>query len=99
MPRNPNKIDYSGGLPPFLHAFDNLEDPRTGGNTKHHFGEIIFMAFTSMLCGMTTYEMMEEFCESNQDWFKKWINLPHGTPSDSTFARTFERGKAHRKEK
>ncbi|MFT7173989.1 MAG: hypothetical protein ACI9NQ_002219, partial [Paracoccaceae bacterium] len=43
-------------------AFGELEDTRTGGNTKHHFGEIIFMAYTCILCGMKSYELMEEFC-------------------------------------
>jgi len=90
MPRNPNKEDYSGGFPPFFRAFEKLTDLRTGGNTKHHFGEVIFMAFTSILCGVSTFELMEEFCDSNESWFKKWLKLPHGTPSDDTFARIFE---------
>ena len=40
MPRNPDKIDYSGGLPVGFERFTIVEDPRTGGNTKHHFGEL-----------------------------------------------------------
>lgn len=90
MPRNPNKTDYSRGFPPCFSAFESLRDPRSGGNTKHHFGGIIFMAFTSILCGVSTYEMMEEFCESNEDWFSKWLDLPHGTPCANTFSRVFE---------
>ena len=90
MPRNPDKVDYSGGFPPFFHSFEQLEDPRSGGNTKHHFGEIIFMAFTSILCGVSTYELMEEFCEINEDWLRNWLKLPHGTPSNDTFSRVFE---------
>ena len=31
MPRKPNKIDYSGGLPDGYEAFQTLEDPRTKG--------------------------------------------------------------------
>ena len=34
------KIDYSGGLPTNFEAFLMIEPPRTGGNNKHHFGEI-----------------------------------------------------------
>ena len=90
MPRNPNKIDYSQGLPEGFEAFSQLEDPRGNGRTRHHFGEIVFMAFTSIVCGVTTFELMEEFCESNEDWFRKWLQLPNGTPSNDTFSRVFE---------
>ena len=46
MPRNPNKIDYSRGFPDGFEAFEELKDTRKDGHTKHHFGEILFMAFT-----------------------------------------------------
>ena len=42
MPRNPNKIDYSGGFPQGFEVFASIQDPRNGGNTRHHFGEILF---------------------------------------------------------
>lgn len=90
MPRNPNKIDHSRGFPPFFSAFAPLTDPRTGGNTQHHFGSIIFMAYASIICGVTKYELMEEFCESNETWFAKWVELPNGTPCGNTFSRVFE---------
>jgi len=90
MPRNPNKTNYSGGFPPFFHAFESLTDPRKGGNTRHHFGSIIFMAYTSIICGVTKYDLMEEFCDSNAEWFAHWIELPNGTPCGNTFARVFE---------
>lgn len=90
MPRNPNKIDYSGGFPPFFSAFNPLNDPRTGGNKQHHFGSIIFMAYTCIICGVARYDLMEEFCDSNEEWFAKWLDLPNGTPCGNTFARVFE---------
>lgn len=90
MPRNPNKIDYSKGWPEGFEAFSQLEDPRGSGKTRHHFGEVIFMAYTAIVCGVSTFELMEEFCESNEEWFKKWLKLPHGTPSNDTFSRVFE---------
>jgi predicted transposase YbfD/YdcC len=71
-------------------AFGELEDTRTGGNTKHHFGEIIFMAYTCILCGMKSYELMEEFCSIRRKWFQKHLKLPHGTPSYGTFSRIME---------
>ena len=90
MPRNPNKIDYSEGWPEGFEAFSRLEDPRGSGKTMHHFGEVIFMAYSAIVCGVSTFELMEEFCESNEEWFRKWLELPNGTPSNDTFSRVFE---------
>lgn len=71
MPRNPDKTDYSVSFPAGFEAFALIEDPRNGGNTRHHFGEIIFMAFTALLCGVRSYELMEEFCGLREDWLRK----------------------------
>lgn len=90
MPRNPNKINYSKGLPERLLAFEVLEDPRTGGNTKHHFGEILFMAVSAMLCGMNTFLEIESFCKYQTQWLKNWITLPHGIPRAQTFSNIFQ---------
>ncbi len=90
MPRNPNKIDYSKGLPEGFQAFEALQDPRNGGHTLHHFGEIIFMALTCIVCGVKSYELMEEFCKLKRPWFEKWIELPNGIPCYNTFARVLE---------
>ena len=43
MPRNPDKIDYSQGFPAGFRSFEMIKDPRSGGHTLHHFGEILFV--------------------------------------------------------
>jgi predicted transposase YbfD/YdcC len=90
MPRNPNKIDYSGSFPKGFEVFEKIKDHRAPGNTRHHFGEIIFMAYTCIVCGVKSYELMEEFCEIRRKWFEKWITLPNGTPCYNTFSRVME---------
>jgi predicted transposase YbfD/YdcC len=90
MPRNPDKIDYSGGLPESFEAFYVIEDPRTGGNKKHHFGEVLFMAVTAMLCGMNGFAEIEEFCNEDIEWLKKWITLPNDIPRAQTFSNIFQ---------
>lgn len=90
MPINPDKIDYSGGLPTNFEAFLVIEDPRTGGNKKHHFGEIIFMVVTATLCGMNGFAEIEEFCNEDIEWFQKWITLPNGIPRAQTFSNVFQ---------
>ena len=63
MPRNPDKTDYSQGFPVGFEVFASINDPRDGGHTLHHFGEILFIAFAAVLCGVRSYELMEEFGE------------------------------------
>ena len=67
MPRNPNKIDDSGGFPEGFEAFSILEDPRTGHHKKHHFGEVLFMVVTATLCGMNNFAEIEDFCDLQLD--------------------------------
>jgi predicted transposase YbfD/YdcC len=86
MPRNPKKINYSKGLPHSFHTFHVIEDPRTGGNKRHHFGAVLFMVVTGVLCGMNTFSDIEEFCLLEKAWFKKWIKLPHGIPRAQTIS-------------
>jgi hypothetical protein len=86
MPRNPNKIDYSGGLPQGFVVFASIQGPRNGGNTRHHFGEILFIAFAAVLCGVRTYELMEGLAELREEWLRKWLKLPNGIPCYNTTA-------------
>lgn len=91
MPRNPNAINYSRNFPQSIKAFESLTDSRfPTGNLRHHFGEIIFMAYVAIVCGINSYEMMEEFCNVRKKWFQKYLSLPNGVPSYNTFSRVFE---------
>jgi len=89
MPRNTSKIDYSGGLPDGFESFLVIEDPRTGGNKKHHFGEVLFMVVTGVLCGMNGFADIEEFCNEDIEWFEQWIELPNAVPRAQTFSNIF----------
>ena len=89
MPRNPNKTDFSGGLPAGFESFQVIEDPRTGGNKRHYFGEVLFMAVSATLCGMNNFVEIEAFCQEQTDWLAKWIRLPNGVPRAQTFYNIF----------
>lgn len=90
MPRNPNKIDYTGGLPESFSSFEVIEDPRTGGNRRHHFGSVLFMCTTGLLCGMNSFADIEDFANLQTEWFEKWIPLPNGVPRAQTFSNIFQ---------
>jgi hypothetical protein len=71
-------------------VFASIQDPRNGGNTRHHFGEILVIAFAAVLCGVRTYELMEGFAELRENWLRKWLKLPNGIPRYNTFSRVFQ---------
>ncbi len=89
MPRNPAKIDYSAGFPTGFDHFVVIEDPRTGGNKRHHFGEMIFIAVSSLVCGVQSFSGMVEFAHIHREWIGKWIRLPNGIPVQQTMINLF----------
>ena len=75
MPRNPDKLDYTGGLPMGFHSFEIIQDPRTSGYTRHHFGEVLFICLTGILCGMNGFAEIEHFAKLHQKWSRfRWGN-------------------------
>lgn len=81
--------EYAGGFPPGMDAFNDLPDPRDGRAKRHYFGEVIFIALAAMVCGMDDFEDFERFAQEREDWLRKFLQLPSGTPSDDTFRRIF----------
>ncbi len=90
MPRNPHNTDDSQGFSERFELFASIDDPRDGGHTLHHFGEIFFIAFVGVLCGVRSYELMEGFGEPRENWLRKWLKLPNGIPCANTSSRIFQ---------
>jgi len=72
-----------------MDAFENLSDPRGGRAKRHYFGEVLFIALAAMISGMDDFSDFERFAEEREEWLRKWLKLPNGTPSDDTFRRIF----------
>src|SRR5690606_8226139 len=83
------KLTIRGGVPPGFETFTVIEDPRTGGNCKHHLGEMIFTAVSSMVCGVQSFEGMIEFAQVHHKWLERWIVLPNGIPELPTMINLF----------
>ena len=72
-----------------MKKFIVIEDPRTGGNKRHYFGEIIFIAVSALVCGVKSFSGMIEFAHIHKDWLKKWIEIPNGIPVVQTLINLF----------
>jgi len=69
--------------------FGKVRDPRVGNATQHKLLDIIVIAICAVVCGADGWKDVELFGKSKRDWFKKFLELPHGIPSHDTFGRVF----------
>jgi predicted transposase YbfD/YdcC len=71
-------------------VFSRLEDPRLEtDNRRHIFHEVVVVAFCAILCGFKTWEDIAAYAEDREEWLKKFLQLPNGVCSASTFQRVF----------
>jgi len=72
--------------------FESLTDPRRETKKKlHKLGDIIFIVLCAILSGYTDWVSMEEFAKIKEEWLRKFIDLPNGTPSHDTLSDVFGR--------
>ena len=70
-----------------LEHFAELEDPREASGRRHVLGDILAMALCAVICGAEEWSAMEEFALAKHEWSGTFLALPHGIPSEDTFAR------------
>jgi predicted transposase YbfD/YdcC len=68
--------------------FSDLQDPRSD-NRSHLLLDIIVIAICAAICDADTWTDVELFGQSKEQWFRKFLELPHGIPSHDTFSRVF----------
>lgn len=51
--------------------------------------DMIVIAICAVVCGANGWSNIELFGQSKYDWFKQFLRLPHGIPSEDTFGRVF----------
>ncbi len=69
--------------------FADLPDPRRQAGRRHYLSDLFTLAICAVICGADEWSTMAEFGRSKEGWFKSFLRLPHGIPSEDTFARVF----------
>ena len=69
--------------------FDDLQDPRVVGRCKHRLTDIVMIALVALIGPCEEWDDVEDFGKAYEDWFKRFLELPHGIPSHDTFGRVF----------
>lgn len=72
----------------FLSAFDDVPDPRAS-NARHDLGELLVIAFVSVLCGSASCAEMAAFGRAKERLFRDFLKLKHAIPSHDTFSEVF----------
>lgn len=70
-------------------SFSLLPDPRGDRGKRHLLSDIIAIAILAVLCGADSWSDMEDFGLGREQWLRKFLRLPHGIPSQDTFAKVF----------
>lgn len=66
-----------------------IPDPRDSQGMRHGLVDVLFIALVAMVAGADDAEAIEEFGEIHEDWFRQFLTLEHGVPSQDTFLRLF----------
>lgn len=71
-----------------LACFEGLPDPR-GDNSRHPLPGVLFIALCAVISGADSWDDIELYARSKQNWLLSFLPLPHGLPSDDTYRRVF----------
>ena len=66
-----------------------IEDPRIDRTKKHKLIDIIVMTVCGLICNSETWIDIADYAEANEEWLRKFLELPGGIPSHDTFGRVF----------
>jgi predicted transposase YbfD/YdcC len=69
--------------------FSNVTDTRKEQGKRHRLIDIIAIAIIGVICGADDWVMIELVGKTKEDWFRKFLELPHGIPSHDTFGKVF----------
>jgi predicted transposase YbfD/YdcC len=71
--------------------FRKLKDPRRRHRRIHRLQDILVIALCATIAGAQDWQEIETFGRKRKDWLRRFLPLPHGTPSHDTFERVFDR--------
>lgn len=69
--------------------FSEMQDFRIDRKKQHLLTDIITITIAAALCGIESYNDIEDFGVVREDWLKTFLKLPNGIPSRDTFNRGF----------
>jgi len=75
----------------FTPFFATLTDPRVSRARRHALLNVVVLALCGTLAGAEGWAEIERYGRAKLDFFRRFLDLPHGIPSHDTFGRAFAR--------
>ena len=84
-------LDESAVIMKMKEALGRVEDPRRQwGYLRHKLQNILVIGLCSVITGGTGFDEMEDIGRDNEEWFRRFPELPRGLPDEDTFRRMFQ---------
>src|SRR5215831_4255842 len=72
-------------------ALGAVPDPRRQcKNLRHPLVDVLVLGFCGVLCGCDAFVELETFGRKQEDFFRRFLELPRGIPSHDTLRRVFQ---------
>jgi predicted transposase YbfD/YdcC len=75
----------------FAPHFATLTDPRMERTRRHELLNMIILALCGTIAGADGWVEIANYAKTKRPFFRRFLDLPHGTPSHDTFGRVFAR--------
>lgn len=69
--------------------FGQIPDFRRQHKQLYDLESILVIGIISVLCGANSWDEMEEYAQSKEEFLRTFLELPNGVPSHDTFNRVF----------
>ena len=69
--------------------FSQIDDPRRDLSKLHSLNDILLIGILAVISGADTWNSMEDYAVSKEEFLRKFLDLPNGIPSHDTFNRVF----------
>lgn len=77
------------GIVEIRDRFAGVTDPRVERTKRHKLLDMIVIALCGAIAGADGWADVERFGKAKLDWFRRFLELPHGPASHDTFGRVF----------
>jgi len=74
-----------------ISCFEDMSDPRVDRTKRHKLVDILVISVCAVVAGSDSFEAIELFGNAHEEWFKTFLELENGIPSQDTFERVFAR--------
>lgn len=75
----------------FERTLQEVPDPRRPQGVRYPLRTVVVTALMAMVCGCNDAEAMEIWGETNAEWLARFLEMPHGPPTQDVYLSIFGR--------